>query len=52
MAKVSQSTNTLAHIAAESLWDRYENEDPFSDVDRSVAVSGWERYDMENSFLI
>jgi hypothetical protein len=52
IAKVSQRTNTLVHIAAESLWDRYENEDSFFDVDRFADVSGGERYDMENSFLI
>jgi hypothetical protein len=51
LAKVSQRTSTLAHIAAESLRDRYDIEDSFFDVDRSAAVSGWERYDMEFSFF-
>src|SRR5687768_9998202 len=51
VADVSQRTSTLVHIAAESLWDRYENEESFFEVDRSADVSGWERYDMEDSFL-
>jgi hypothetical protein len=49
---VSQRTSTLAHIAAESLRDRYDIEDSFFDVDAFVAGSGWEMYDMRYSFLI
>jgi hypothetical protein len=51
IAKVSQRTRTLAHIAAESLRDRYDIEDSFLGVDRPAAESGWERYDMEYSFF-
>jgi hypothetical protein len=51
-ARVSQRTSTLAHIAAESLRDRYEIEDSFFDVASFAAGSGWETYDIECSFLI
>jgi hypothetical protein len=50
IAKVSQSTRTLAHIAAESRRERYDIKDSFLDADRGAAGSGWEMYDMEYSF--